>query len=86
MTDRKMVKRMAIKIYQNVINQVKNVIRKEFGVINSEGVIVASSNEEKSGTPLATYQQLVSKHQDIVHDAGYTYKRISIKKKADGFT
>jgi len=38
---------MSVKIYQNLVNQIKDVIDSEFGIMDDTGLILACSDERK---------------------------------------
>ena len=65
---------MSSRLFQSFIHQMKDVVDKTFGVIDSEGNIVACSELGRIGEPLGT-NPVTS--PDLMTDNGYTLKLIS---------
>lgn len=77
---------MAIKEYQNAVNQVAIIFKTQFGVINSTGIITASSDESVIGTQVSNYEKLAENVKEEIEMDGCIFRKISVKKKSDGFT
>ncbi|MFZ5987009.1 MAG: PucR family transcriptional regulator [Bacillota bacterium] len=77
---------MSIKLYQNLINQVKDVIDSEIGLMDDTGLILACSNEKKIGqnNPLAV-EVMRSKDHFVVLE-GQSFQKAYIKNKLEFIT
>ncbi|HHV28490.1 MAG TPA: PucR family transcriptional regulator [Clostridium sp.] len=77
---------MSIKLYQNLVNQIKDVIDSEFGIMDDTGLILACSNEKKVGqsNPLAS-EVMRSKDQFVIIE-GQTFQKVYIKNKLEFIT
>ena len=70
-----------MKLFQDLVIQVKDVIDKEFGVMDDSGTILACSDEEKVGNVnLAVTEVLNAGHATITID-GISYQKIFINNK-----
>ena len=65
---------MSSRLFQGFIHQMKDVVERTFGVIDSTGTIIACSELGRIGEPLGV-QPVTS--ADIIIDGGYTLKLIS---------
>lgn len=72
---------MSIKLYQNLVNQIKDVIDSEFGIMDDTGLILACSNDKRVGqsNPLAA-EVMMSKEQFVVVGR-QSFQKVYIKNK-----
>jgi len=74
---------MSVKIYQNLVNQIKDVIDSEFGIMDDTGLILACSDEKKVGQSSSLVSEIMrSKDQFVVID-GQTFQKVYIKNKLE---
>lgn len=74
---------MSSRLFKNVIYQMKDVIDREFGVIDARGLIVACSDSSKDGEQM---EQVPVNFQDDIKPVffnGYTYQPIGKSNKTD---
>jgi len=77
---------MSVKIYQNLVNQIKDVIDSEFGIMDDTGLILACSDEKKVGQSSSLVSEIMrSKDQFVVID-GQTFQKVYIKNKLEFIT
>lgn len=75
-----------MKLFQNLINQVKEVIDAEFGVMDETGLILGCSDESKIGTTYSDAQEVVSgkANKTVINDV--TFNKVFIKGKLEYIT
>jgi carbohydrate diacid regulator len=71
------------KLFQTLINQIKDTIEIELGVMDESGLILASSNEEKVGSENQNISDVLKIKDQIVILAGCTYQKVYNKSKLD---
>ncbi len=74
---------MSNRIFQTVIHQTKDVIGRAIGVIDENGIVIASSELNKIGESKQRIREELSYSSDIMVYEGYTYKFISTPGKND---
>ena len=74
---------MTQKMFQTLINQAKTVIDKEFGIVNSNGVIVASNNDRHVNTYLEEYDEVLAARQETYVLDSNTYINIGNRMRPD---
>jgi carbohydrate diacid regulator len=72
-----------MRLLQNLVNQTKEIIKPEFGVINENGLILACSDEKKIGTDHNMPAELLDSPDLSMVIEGVTYKKIFIRNKLD---
>lgn len=74
---------MAVKLYQSLVNQVKDIISDEFGIMDDSGLVMACSNEKLIGqnNPLAV-EVMRTKDQFAVI-GGTSFLKVYIKGKLE---
>lgn len=75
-----------MKLFQNLINQVREVIDVEFGVMDETGLILGCSDESKIGTTHAGSQNVVASKQNKLVLDGVTFNKVLIKGKLEYIT
>ncbi|WP_010245929.1 helix-turn-helix domain-containing protein [Acetivibrio cellulolyticus] len=77
---------MAVKLYQSLVNQVKDIVNEEFGIMDDTGLILACSNEKVIGQNNALALEVMrSKDQFVVID-GQSFLKVYIKSKLEFIT
>lgn len=75
-----------MKLFQNLIYQIKEIIDHEFGIMDETGLILACSNEEKVGqVDPAAAAVAASKTANVVVD-GVTYQKVYVRNKPEFIT
>ncbi len=74
---------MTQRMFQTLINQAKVVIDREFGVVDENGVIVASNNERHINTYLDEYDEILAARQEIYVLDSSTYINVGNRLKPD---
>lgn len=75
-----------MKLFQNLINQVREVIGVEFGVMDETGLILGCSDESKIGITHGDAQKVIGNKQQNVVFNGVTFQKINIKGKLEYIT
>ncbi|MBQ7375112.1 MAG: PucR family transcriptional regulator, partial [Clostridia bacterium] len=74
---------MSNSIFQTIIHQMKDVVGRTIGVIDENGIVIASSELSKIGkSKQRIKEELVFSQSHIVYD-GYTYRYIGADEKTD---
>ena len=74
---------MSGRLFQNVIHQMKDVVGRVIGVIDENGIIVASSEVGKIGESRQRIREELAYSQDSVIYDGYTYRYINANSKSE---
>ena len=77
---------MPRKLYQNVVNQIKDIVNCELGVMDSYGYILASSNENSIGQSCPVIQRILENNELVVILGGIAFQKIIIKNKVELIT
>ncbi len=78
--------KLAVKLYQSLVNQVKDIVNEEFGIMDDTGLILACSNEKVIGQNNALALEVMrSKDQFVVID-GQSFLKVYIKSKLEFIT
>ena len=72
---------MSNRLFQTVIHQMKDVIGRTIGVIDENGIIIASSELNKIGESRQRIREEISHSQDVVVLDGYTYRTVTTGTK-----
>lgn len=75
--------KLSVKLYQSLINQVKDIIDDEFGIMDDAGLIWACSNEKTNGenNPLAI--EVMRSKEPFVILEGQSFLKVYIKNKLE---
>lgn len=75
--------KLSVKLYQSLINQVKDIIDDDFGIMDDTGLIWACSNEKINGqiNPLAT--EVMRSKEPFVVIEGKSFLKVYIKNKLE---
>lgn len=75
-----------MKLFQNLVCQIKEFIEYEFGIMDKTGLILACSDEKKVGkrNPLAA--KAVEEKEQFVVVEGFTFQKVYIKNKLEFIT
>ncbi len=74
---------MSKRIFQNLIDQIKEIIDIELGITDDKGVVVACSNESKLDDTNNNITKVISDKNQTVIISGTTYQKIIIKGKIE---
>ena len=74
---------MSTRLFQNIIQQMRDVVGCNIGVIDENGIIVASSELGKIGESRGRIKEELSYSSDSITSEGYTYRFINCAGKAD---
>ena len=72
---------MSNRLFQTVIHQMKDVVGRTIGVIDENGIIIASSELSKIGESRQRVKEEIAYCQDALIFEGYTYRYISSQTK-----
>lgn len=72
-----------MKLFQNLVNQIKEIISAEFGVMDDTGLILASSNETEIGQTNSVVHKLIQSKEQCLAIEGMTYQKVFIKGKLE---
>ncbi len=74
---------MSGKLFQNLINQIRDIVTSEFGITDDTGLVIACSDDRKVGRNISAVLNIIqSKEKNVILD-GYTYQKIFIRNKMD---
>ena len=74
---------MSNRLFQNVIHQMKDVMGRSIGVIDENGIVIASSELGKIGESKQRVKQELSYSAEFIVYDGYTYRFITSSAKSD---
>ena len=74
---------MVKNIYQNLINQVKEVIKQEFGIIDITGIIIASTDESKVGQEHLQVLKVLETSENAASINEITYQKVIVRDKVE---
>ena len=74
---------MSNRLFQNIIQQMKDVVNRNIGVIDDNGIIVASSELGKIGESKQRIKEELSYSSDSMVYDGYTYRFVNNSGKCD---
>ena len=74
---------MSNRLFQTVVNQMKDAIGRTIGIIDENGIIIACSELEKIGESRQRIREELSYASDAVTYDGYTYRFIAAATKTD---
>ncbi len=77
---------MSVKLYQNVINQVRNIIDSEVGIMDDAGLILACSNDIKQGQINSLVADVLTSGSSVVNVEGTLFQKVYIKNKLEFIT
>ncbi len=72
---------MSSRLFKTVIDQMKDVVDREFGVIDLKGVMVACSDVTKEGMQLEQMPDISTHDGNLMIHNGYTYQAIGNKNR-----
>jgi carbohydrate diacid regulator len=74
------------KLYQNIVNQVKDILGCEFGIMDSYGNIIACSNENNIGQSSPIIQEILECKDSMAIFGGIAFQKIVVKNKVELIT
>jgi len=74
---------LSIKLYQNLINQIKDTIESEIGIMDENGLILLCSNEEKVGQVNPLIDEIMKTDDTFSVIGGQSFQKIYIKNKLE---
>lgn len=75
-----------MKIFQNLIYQLKDIIEYEFGIMDGSGLVLASSNADEIGSVLNVAETVLDSRENIIEIEGITYQKVFVKGKIEYIT
>lgn len=79
---------MSFGLFQGVIDKIKEVVDYEFGIIDTSGVIVASSNKKKEGQSIGEIYEKLTAQSNVyfMEIEDVLYEKVYIKRKLEFIT
>ncbi|MDQ2085405.1 helix-turn-helix domain-containing protein [Herbivorax sp. ANBcel31] len=74
---------MRIKLYQNLVNQVKSIINEELGLMDDSGIIAVCSNEKKVGMKNPLISEIMKSEKTFNVFENQSFQKIYIKNKLE---
>ena len=74
---------MSNRLFQTIINQMKDVVGRNIGVIDENGIIIASSEFSKIGESRQRIREELPYSSDSMVYEGYTYRFVNVAEKTD---
>jgi len=74
---------VSIKLYQNLMNQVKDTIDSEIGIMDQNGLILACSNEERVGQINPLIDEVMEANDIFMVIRGQSFQKVYIKNKME---
>jgi len=75
--------KLSVKLYQNMINQIKDIIDYEFGIMDDTGLILACSNEKSNGQNNPLAMEVMRTKESFVMMEGQSFLKVYIKNKLE---
>lgn len=75
-----------MKVFQNFVYQIKEVIDLEFGITDESGLILACSDEKKTGTYYPYIEEILESAEQYPVVEEYTCKKVYVKNKLEFVT
>ena len=72
-----------MKLFQNLVNQIREVIDSEFGIMDESGLILGCSEEEKTGSLHPTAPAVINEKGVFCEIEGQLFQKVYIKNKLD---
>lgn len=70
-----------MRLFQNLVYQIKEIIGSEFGMIDDTGLILACSDENKIGQNCSIFNKIMQSKDEIVISEDVCYQKVYIKGK-----
>ena len=76
---------MSFRLFQAVIEQIKDIVGYEFGIIDTNGTVVISSNPKKEGKDAYNIYAEIIQAEDVefIEKDGYIYQKVFLKNKVE---
>ena len=74
---------MSNRLFQTVVHQMKDIIGRTIGVIDENGIVIASSELKKIGESRQRIREELAYSADAIVFEGYTYRYIAAQTKTD---
>lgn len=74
---------MSVKLYQNLISQIRDIIDCEFGIIDDTGLILASSNGSIVGQSVSCINEILVSKDSVVELEGRIFQKVYVKNKLE---
>lgn len=74
---------MAFKVFQSVIQRIKDAIGADFGITDSSGIIIASTNEDEVGTVHEQCYEFLNSNATYIEKSDIVIKKIDINSRVD---
>lgn len=75
-----------MKLFQNLVYQIKHIIDTEFGVMDEMGLVLASSDETKMGQNFPLAEDVLESPDDQVLLEGFCFQKVYINNKLEFIT
>lgn len=72
-----------MKLFQNLIYQMKDVVNFEFGIADDVGLVLACSDERQIGQVHPLIQDVLSSREQFVVTGGFTFQKVFMKNKLE---
>ncbi len=72
---------MSNRLFQNIVNQMKDIIGRDIGVIDENGIVIAAGEHSRVGESKQRIREEFSYASDTVIYDGYTYRYIGLNGK-----
>lgn len=77
---------MSVKLYQNIINQIKDIINEEFGIVDDTGLILACSKDNLPGQSNLLISEVINSKEQLVIVGDKTFYKAFSKNKLEFIT
>lgn len=72
-----------MKLFQNLINQIREILDKEFGIIDETGLVLACSDDSKVGLTQPLISKINDSRDTVIVIDGITFQKVFIKSKLE---
>jgi carbohydrate diacid regulator len=72
-----------MKLFQNFVSQIREIIDYEFGITDDNGLIIASSDDKQVGQVVSAVEKLVQSKENSLIFEGASYQKVIIKGKLE---
>ncbi len=72
---------MSVKLFRELVRQVKYIVNQECGIMDENGIILACSNESRVGTSERNIQQILDSDEQLIVLNGRGYQKVNINNR-----
>ncbi|NLD48192.1 MAG: PucR family transcriptional regulator [Clostridiaceae bacterium] len=74
---------MSVKLFQNFISQIRDIVDCEFGILDDTGLILACSNSSKAGKSISRINEIFASRDSVVELENKIFQKVYVKNKLE---